>query len=247
MTYTLDTWIVSSVVRTLHHDDLRQPISSFVMDPHGNELGLDSSTLDQCLLASEGNHGNHTDYQDDKAHLNTILVVISSSTLSVYANVTAERLARKDFSGSQAVAAQIIYKYSMPVLVVLFADGQCAVFSLPGCDVIRTQHVPYERSLPSISKDGRIIQTLSPSFLNYSTLLPDQLPPKHKGKYHVPGILLPPAPGISLAATASAAAASYITSWFGSETGKKWEPLHLDDIRESWICSCGGSHHLHAK
>lgn len=87
------------------------------------------------------------------------------------------------------------------------------------------------RSWPSISADGRIFQTLSPSFFNYLTILPDQLPPKISCKYFIPDRPLPAAPGSSVVANAGAAAATYISSWFSGETAKKWEPVSLDDIR----------------
>ena len=97
---------------------------------------------------------------------------------------------------------------------------------------VATDNMFSQRSWPSISADGRIFQTLSPSFFNYLTIFPDQLPPKISCKYYIPDRPLPAAPGSSVVANAGAAAATYISSWFSGETAKKWEPVNLDDIRE---------------
>lgn len=146
LSYVLDTWIVNQQVKTLDHDECRNPIVHFLLDPFGNTLDVDTGTLDQCLRASEqagatgGYHHTH-----DKAQLNTISIVVGASALAVYGNFSSDRLVKREFGSSRAVAAKIVQKYAMPVLAVIFDDGQCAILSLPNCEIVRTMQIPYAR------------------------------------------------------------------------------------------------------
>lgn len=145
LSYVLDTWIVNQQVDTLCHDESRNTIAHIVLDPHGNVLGMDTGALDQCLRASEhgGSAGHH--HNPDKAYLNTISVIVGSNALTVFGNLSGERLIKRDFGNSKAVAARVVQKYAMPVLMVILNDGQCAILSLPNCEVIRTMQIPYGR------------------------------------------------------------------------------------------------------
>lgn len=108
---------------------------------------MDTVSLDECLRAAEQGDTSITSHHhhQDKAYLNTISILVGSSALTVFGNLTGERLVKRDFGQSTAVAARIIQKYAMPVLLVIFNDGQGAVFELPSCDVARTMQIPYGR------------------------------------------------------------------------------------------------------
>ncbi|KAK9900591.1 hypothetical protein P389DRAFT_192855 [Cystobasidium minutum MCA 4210] len=230
LSYVLDTWIVDQQIHTLRHEESGDIVAHMLLDSQGNVLSMDTGSLDDCLRASGHESPAPAHHHPDKAYLETISIIVGSKALTVFGNLSGERLLKRDFGTSTAVAARIVQKYAMPVLMVILSDGQCAIFSLPNCDVVRTMQIPYGRSWPSISPDGRVFQTLSPSFFNYFTIFPDQLPVPIEAKYYIPERPLPAAPGSSAVTTAGAAAVTYITSWFGSETAKNWEPVNLDDI-----------------
>jgi hypothetical protein len=148
LSYTLDTWIVNTNSTSLRHDSCRQAISHFLLDPHGNTLDLDGANLDTCLRADQQVAMGHTPaYQHEPAGglLHTISIVVTPSMLAVFGNLTSERLVKRDFGQSRAVAARVISKYAMPVLAIIMDDGQCAILSLPNCGVVRTMQIPYER------------------------------------------------------------------------------------------------------
>lgn len=90
------------------------------------------------------------------------------------------------------------------------------------------------RSRSSISSAGQIVQTLSPSLVHLSTFFPDmQAPPPAKPKYYDASRMLPPQPPASAIGAAAASAATAISSWFGSATGKSVaQPATLDDVCE---------------
>ena len=66
-----------------------------------------------------------------------------------------------------------------------------------------------------MSVDGRILQSLSPTLFQYSTLFADQALPPAKFAYYNAERLLPAPPAANSMAAATSAAASYVSSWFG--------------------------------
>ena len=88
------------------------------------------------------------------------------------------------------------------------------------------------RARCSISPDGRIFQTLSPTLFQYSTIFADQASTPLKPSYHNTERVLPPAPTASYMAATASAAASYVSSWFGgsSSAANKPGPQGLDDL-----------------
>ena len=145
LSYVLDTWIANQQVNTLKHEECRNAIAHFLLDPFANTLNMDTGTLDQCLRASEQGGTVLSHHHSNKVQLNTILIIVAPSAVAVYGNLSGERLVKRDFGTSRAVAAKIVQKYSMPVLVVILEDGQCAILSLPNCDIVRTMQIPYGR------------------------------------------------------------------------------------------------------
>jgi hypothetical protein len=107
---------------------------------------MDTGSLDQCLRAAEQGGTPHMHHHNqDKAQLNTISIIVAPSALTVFANLSGERLVKREFGQSRAVAAKIVQKYAMPVLAVILDDGQCAILSLPNCEVVRIMQIPYGR------------------------------------------------------------------------------------------------------
>lgn len=90
------------------------------------------------------------------------------------------------------------------------------------------------RSRASLSADGRILQSLSPTLFQYSTLFADQALPSLKFTYHNAERLLPAPPAASYMAAATSAAASYVSSWFSgggsASAGKQQAGSELDDL-----------------
>ena len=150
LSYTLDTWIVNTSFTSFQHTSLQKPLASFVLDSHGNSSLLTATTLDDCLREQERQssslmHAPHSSSTHQSKRLQAILIVVSESSLNVKANLTGERLLKRDFQGSRAVTAKIVRRYGMPVLVVAMQDGKCVIFSLPRCEAIKTMHLNYER------------------------------------------------------------------------------------------------------
>lgn len=111
------------------------------MDPHGNSLPLNGTTLEATLKAQARGPTNST----GGGALHTILIVVSEHSLTVKANITGERLLKRDFATHKAVAAQMVWRHGMPVLVVLLADGKCSIYALPKCEEIKTFRISFER------------------------------------------------------------------------------------------------------
>ena len=88
------------------------------------------------------------------------------------------------------------------------------------------------RAKCSLSPDGRIFQTLSPTLFQYSTIFADQAPAPLKANYHNTERVLPPAPVASYMAATASAAASYVSSWFsgGGSSASKPAPQGLDEL-----------------
>ena len=151
LSYTLDTWIVITAFTHVEHASLQRPVAVFLLDAHGNSLALTGTALDDCLRAQERQaatasaHHHHHRPQSQPGMLHTILVIVSEAAINVHANVTGERQLKRDLGPSKAVEARVVRRYGMPVLVVIMQDGQCVVFSLPRCEVVKTMHLSYER------------------------------------------------------------------------------------------------------
>lgn len=141
LSYTLETWIVNTAFSTFEHTSLQSPLIMFAMDPFGNPLPLNGSTMEASLKAHER---APMSYQSASG-LNTLLVAVSTSSLNIKANIDGERLLRKDFTPHKAVAAQLVQKYGMPVLAVLLTDGYCHILSLPKAEVIARLRINYDR------------------------------------------------------------------------------------------------------
>ena len=88
---------------------------------------------------------------------------------------------------------------------------------------------------PSISPDGRILQTLSPTLFEMTPIFTDQAVSRTKCSYHDATKLLPAQPSSSVLGAATSAATSYIASWFGGEAAKAVGVTNLDDMRECGI------------
>ena len=73
------------------------------------------------------------------------MIVVSEGSLTVKANLTGDKLHKREWGNGRAVAARIVRRFGMPVLVVQMADGSCVVFNLPKCEEIRTMKLSYER------------------------------------------------------------------------------------------------------
>ena len=143
LSFTLDTWIVNSHAHTFQQSTLAKPVAVHLLDPFGNSLTLTGTALDDCLRRQESS--SVSDAPNDKSALNTLLVVISEGGLTVKANLTGERLLRREFGSARAVSASVVKRYGMPVLVVIMHDGSCVVFSLPKCEEVKSMRLAYER------------------------------------------------------------------------------------------------------
>lgn len=129
----------------MQHGSLASPLFASVFDRHGIPQDLTGSSLDECLRRQSHAPSSNHHHAKDGHGLNSLLAVVSESCISVYANITGERLVKKEFGQVKAVSAQLVNRYGLPVLVVVMQDGQCVVWSLPQCDPVRTLQVQFER------------------------------------------------------------------------------------------------------
>ena len=143
LSFTLDTWIVNSHAHTFQQSSLAKPVAVLLLDPFGDSLTLTGTALDDCLRRQESS--SVADAPSDKSALNTLLIVVSEGGLTVKANLTGERLLRREFGSARAVSARVVKRYGLPVLVVIMHDGSCVVFSLPKCEEVKSMKLGYER------------------------------------------------------------------------------------------------------
>lgn len=146
LSYTLDTWIVDSSVLTFQDRAFVRPVAVILLDPYGNSLDMTTSALDDCLRREEERGTSRGSAQEfESGNLNTLLIVVAESSLTVKANLTGDKLLRREWGAGRAVAARIVRRFGMPVLLVQMADGSCVFFSLPKCEEIRSLKLSYER------------------------------------------------------------------------------------------------------
>ena len=150
LSYVLDTWIVDASVQAFQDRSFAKPVAVLLLDPYGNSLDMTTAALDDCLKREEQRNSSQSSASaSESGHLNTLMIVVAEGSLTIKANLTGDKLHKREWGSGRAVAARIIRRFGMPVLVVQMADGSCVVFSLPKCEEIRTMKLSYERCVQS--------------------------------------------------------------------------------------------------
>lgn len=145
LSFTLDMWIVETNMASVSHSSMARPLSAFVFDSYGNQIIMNGTSLDDYLQSQERGPSSGHQQRLEPGTLASLVVVVSESSIDILANITGERLTKRDFAGGKAVEAQVVTRYGMPVLAVVMQQGHCVLLSLPKLQEIRTLRLNFER------------------------------------------------------------------------------------------------------
>lgn len=118
------TWVLRQKVTSVQRDTVAGAFSSFVIDKLGVPALANPGHLQRALA-----HQNAFDDLEAKGALTAIWVTVAPNAVGVYFNVDGPRTAVHE--GSGFVAAQVVVRFGVPVLVVVGKSRNITVLSLP--------------------------------------------------------------------------------------------------------------------